>query len=82
MQVKQQNNELIKLNELINTDDELVAIRNSVKNTSKVQLENGIITSNDYIKEVNAEDQARQNKLLHEIQLLVAQYNLQNTTGN
>jgi outer membrane protein TolC len=82
LQIRQQNNELSKLSSLIKTDDELVDIRYSVKNTSKVQLENGIITSNDYIKEVNAEDQARQNKLLHEIQLLTAQYSLQNTTGN
>ncbi len=82
LQIKQQDNELTKLRKLIQTDDELVDLRYSVKSTSKVQLENGIITSNDYIKEVNAEDQARQNKLLHEIQLLTAEYNLQNTTGN
>lgn len=80
--VRQQNNELTRLNELIKTDDELVALRASVKNTSNIQLENGIITTNDYIKEVNAEDQARQAKLLHTIQLLIAQYNLQNTLGN
>ncbi len=82
LQIKQQNNELIKLNTLIQTDEELVALRNSIKKTSQIQLENGIITSNDYIKEVNAEDQARQNKALHEIQLLIASYNLQFTTAN
>lgn len=79
---RQQSNELNRLNELIQTDDELVNLRASVKNTSNVQLENGVITTNDYIKEVNAEDQARQSKLLHQIQLLMAQYNLQNTLGN
>lgn len=79
---RQQRNELNKLNELIQTDDDLVNLRASVKNTSNVQLENGVITTNDYIREVNAEDQARQSKLLHQIQLLMAQYNLQNTLGN
>jgi outer membrane protein TolC len=79
---RQQGNEISRLNELIKTDDELVSLRSSVKNTSNIQLENGIITTNDYIKEVNAEDQARQTKLLHAIQLLMAQYNLQNTLGN
>lgn len=79
---RQQNNEIIRLNELIKTDGELVALRSSVKNTSNIQLENGIITTNDFIKEVNAEDQARQTQLLHTIQLLMAQYNLQNTLGN
>ncbi len=82
LMVQQQNNELIKLNQLIQTDDQLVGLRNSIKTTSQVQLENGVITANDYIKEVNAEDQARQNKAMHQIQLLIAQYNLQFTTGN
>jgi len=82
LEIKQQNNELTKLNKLISTDDELVSIRSSVKNTSKAQLENGVISANDYVKDVNAEDQSRQNKLLHEVQLLIAQYSLQNTTGN
>ncbi|GBL35356.1 hypothetical protein EMGBS15_09510 [Filimonas sp.] len=80
--MRQQNSEITKLNELLQTDDELVDLRTSVKNTSSIQLENGVITTNDYIKEVNAEDQARQSKLLHKIQLIIAQYNLQNTLGN
>jgi len=46
------------------------------------QLENGVITTNDYLREVNAEDSARQSKTLHEIQLRMAQYNLLTTTGN
>ncbi len=79
---KQQSNEIAKLNELLQSDDELVGLRTSVKQTSGIQLENGIITTNDYIREVNAEDQARQAKVLHQIQLLIAQYNLQNTAGN
>ncbi len=80
--LKQQNAEIDKLSELIKTDDEIIALRTSVKNTSNIQLENGIITANDYLREVNAEDQAKQNRLLHEMQLLMAQYNYQFTAGN
>jgi outer membrane protein TolC len=80
--VKQQNAEMGKLAELLISDKEIIELRSSVKTTSAVQLENGIITSNDYIKEVNAEDQARQAMLLHEIQLLMAQYNQKTITGN
>jgi outer membrane protein TolC len=79
---KQQYNELTKLQELLSTDDELVALRTSIKITADVQLSNGIITTTDYIKEVNAEDQARQQKVLHQIQFLIANYNVQNTLGN
>jgi hypothetical protein len=46
-----------------------------------VQLENGIITVTDYLEEVNAEDQARQNKSLHEIQKLMAAYAVATTKG-
>jgi outer membrane protein TolC len=80
--VKQQSAEIAKLQELLSTDDEIITLRTGIKNTSSVQLQNGVINTNDYLREVNAEDNARQTKILHEIQLLMAQYNQQTTTGN
>jgi hypothetical protein len=68
--------------ELIETDSDIISLRESVKNTTKIQLENGTATTNDYLISVNAEDQARQNLILHEIQLLMAQYNYQTMSGN
>ncbi|MBL0064566.1 MAG: TolC family protein [Bacteroidetes bacterium] len=76
------NAEINKLKSLLNTDDEIVQLRTSIKSRAQVQLENGVITTNDYLKEISAEDQARQNKILHEIQLLLALYTQQYTTGN
>ncbi len=80
--LKQQNQEIEKLQELIKSDDQIVDLRTSIKNTADTQLKNGAISVNDYLSEINAEDQARQNRSLHEIQLLMAYYNYQNTTGN
>jgi outer membrane protein TolC len=80
--LKQQNTEATKLQELIKTDDEIIVLRTRVKNTALAQVENGVITSNDYVREVNAEDQARQNQALHQIQLLMTYYNQQTTAGN
>jgi hypothetical protein len=80
--LKQQNGEITKLQELVSTDDEIIALRASVKDAANVQLANGVITINDFLREINAEDQARQAKLLHEMQLLMAQYSFQNTAGN
>lgn len=80
--LRQQNAEVLKLQELIRSDEDIIALRGSVKNTSAVQLENGVITTNDYLREVNAEDAAKQTKILHDIQLLMAQYNQQTTSGN
>jgi len=56
-------------------------LRTRIKNTSLSQLEYGVINSSDYLREVNAEDQAKQSRLLHETQLLLAQYEQQITTG-
>lgn len=82
LNLKQQNGEIAKLEELMAKDQEIIQLRGSIKKTANTQLEKGVITSNDYLKEVNAEDQARQNMTLHQIQLLMAQYNYQTTSGN
>jgi len=44
-------------------------------------LENAVITANDYLREINAEDAARQALATHQLQLLQAQINYQLTTG-
>jgi len=82
MTLQQQNREAAKYQQLLASDDEIIALRTSVKNAAAAQLENGVIDTNDYLREVNAQDQAQQNKILHEIQFLLAQYNQQTTTGN
>jgi outer membrane protein TolC len=52
-----------------------------VKEAAIAQLQNGVITANDYLREVNAEDQARQSLISHQIQLLQAEINYQTTLG-
>lgn len=76
----QQHADITRLQELMSSDAEIITLRERVKKASAAQLENGVITSSDYLREVNAEDQARQTKILHEIQWLLAQYNHQTTT--
>ena len=78
----QQSAEITRLQELIATDAEIVKLRTSVKNTASAQLDNGVITVSDYLREVNAEDMARQTAALHQVQLLMAQYAYKTTTGN
>ncbi len=82
LSLQQQNNELNKLSELIQIDEKLIELRVRIKNTAKSQLDNGVITANDYLRELNAEDQAKQNLSVHQIQLLMTQYSQQVTTGN
>lgn len=80
-QLKQQQAEIDKLLKLIVSDNEIIDLRKSVNDAAKAQLENGVITANDYLKEVNAEDQARQTLITHQILLLQAQINYQTISG-
>jgi hypothetical protein len=82
LQLKQEVSEQAKDESLMKTDDAIIALRGKIKNTALAQLENGVINANDYLREVNAEDQAKQNQTLHSIQLLMAQYNQKTTSGN
>ena len=78
----QQKNDLDKIQNLIDKDDELITLRKSIKKASLAQLENGVITTNDYLREVNAEEQAALTKISHEIQYLLTQYNLKANLNN
>ncbi len=82
LSLNQETEEINKWKALLESDNDIIALRINVKNTALGQLESGVITSNDYIREVDAEDMARQNKMLHEIQLLLAEYNQRVTSGN
>lgn len=74
LSITQQDGEVRKYNSLITGDQELITLRERIKKTSQLQLENGVISANDYITYVNAEDQARQGLLLHEVQLLMVRF--------
>jgi outer membrane protein TolC len=74
--------EILKLERMIVVDAEIIDLRSRVKETASFQLEQGVISSSDFIREVNAEDQAKQNRVLHETQLLKAKANYQFNSGN
>ncbi|RZK45562.1 MAG: TolC family protein, partial [Pedobacter sp.] len=73
--------DISKLEKMIVTDDEIITLRNMVRESSKAQLDNGVITANDYLREINAADQAAQAKITHEIQLLQAKIGYMDAVG-
>lgn len=77
----QQKNEVEKYKALVATDAEIVQLRTKIKDNASFKLANGIITSSDYVTELNAENQAMLSQKLHEIQWLQAQYNYQLILG-
>lgn len=82
IQIAQQNREIQKYKNLLETDDEIIQLRENVAEASLKQLENGVITTSDYVREVNAADNARQSRIIHQIHLSMAQYNFNLITGN
>lgn len=78
----QQRNEIEKLQTSIQNDDEIIRLRTEIKQATSAKLDNGAATVNDLIRDVNAENQSRQTKSLHEIQLLLNLYQLKNSVNN
>ena len=79
---QQQQNEIDRLKSQLKTDDEIISLRNNIRKSAEVKVENGTLTVTDLLRELNAESQARQSKSLHEIQLYIAVYQQLNTTNN
>lgn len=82
LQLMQQNTEIQKMSDLMKADDEIIRLRTSIKNAAEVKLANGVISVTDLIREINAEDLARQTAAAHRIQHLNAIYNYMYTTNN
>ena len=82
LKTKQQRSEIEKLQNQISNDDEIIRLRENIKKAATAKLDNGTLTVSDLIREINSEDQAKQVKSLHEIQLMMSVYQLKNNLNN
>ena len=78
----QQNKQISQLSELLKTDQDLIVILERITKVSASKLENGVITTADYIQDLNAETTAKLTVETHKIQLEEARVNLGNIRGN
>jgi outer membrane protein TolC len=78
----QQNADIKKYSDLLEQDNAIVELLTAVAQSAKAQLDNGVITVHEYIAKLNEENLAKQARIVHNIQLLQAQYNFKNTSGN
>jgi outer membrane protein TolC len=69
------NGEINRLKELVKKDNEIIQTYSRILQLSTSQLDNGTITTADYITDLNAETQARLNQQLHTVQLNQARAN-------
>ncbi|MCC8146355.1 MAG: TolC family protein [Bacteroidales bacterium] len=82
LDITQNENEVKKIRQLLNSDDKIIRLRGSVKRSAEAKVANGTLSVLDLMKEINAEQIAIQDKIVHEIELMQAIYNLKYITNN
>ena len=80
--VQQNIADISKYQELILADQQIIALRENITKSASSQLDNGVITSTDYLQELNAGMQAKLNLAIHQMQLKQARINYLAATGN
>ena len=77
----QQNEAIAQYRKLMADDEEIIALRRSVRKAAESKLSHGIIDVNDMVKAINGENAALVQRTVHEIELLKEIYNLKYTTN-
>ncbi len=80
-QLEQQRADIDRYAALVASDKDIIELRKQVTEAAKSQLENAVITTNDYLIQVNVEDAARRSLVLHQLQLRMAKITYAITTG-
>ena len=78
-QIPQQQMEIEKYRKTMTDDNEIIRHQTLIREAAEVKVENGTLTVSDLMKEINAEEAAKQAKRLHEIQYLMSVYSLKHT---
>ena len=77
----QQTDDIARYRQMVNTDDEIIQLRTSVRKAAESKLAHGIIDVNELVKEINAENAARVQQSIHQIEWLKAMSDLQLVVG-
>ena len=82
LQSRNETSIISDLREKLKTDDDIVTLRTNIRSKAERKVENGTLTINEMLRQINAESEAKQSKALHEIQLLKEIYQLKNIANN
>jgi len=78
----QQSESIDRYRKLMADDEEIIRLRSQVRKAAESKLAHGIIDVNDLLREINAENAARLQQSMHEIEMLKEIYNQKYTTNN
>ncbi len=74
-ELKTQRQEITKMQDLLASDDQMIALRSEITEIKASELENGTITSTDFLTELNLEEEAKLNQKIHKLKLILAELN-------
>ena len=77
----QQREGIVRYQKLMKDDEEIIRLRSSIRKAADSKLQHGIIDVNDLVREINAENAARVQQSVHEIEMLKEIYDLKFTQG-
>ena len=78
----QQNENIGRYRSLMADDEEIIVLRQSIRKAAESKLAHGIIDVNDLVREINAENAARVQQTVHEIEMLKEIYDQKFTNGH
>ena len=81
MQLNELKSEISKLETIIKTDSQIILLRDKVVQSSDSQMRNGVITTSEYVTELNQLFDAKTNQKIHQTQLELAKINYQTIKG-
>jgi outer membrane protein TolC len=82
LDVALENSDIARLREQMSTDDRIIALRETVLRSTQAKMEGGTATGSDLARDINALHAARRQRSLHEVELLMAIWNLKFATNN
>lgn len=80
--VTRNEKEIASYRQQLQYDDEIIALRSSVKHSSETKMANGTLSGIDLVRDIHAEYRSIEDKNLHEIEMLLALYTLKFTTNH
>ena len=82
MQTIGERRQIDNIREVMRRDEEIVALRENIRRAAEARMVAGTINGTDLMREVTAENLARQTALLHRVQLMQAIYKTKTTRNN
>lgn len=81
VEAEQKNNAIEKARDVLDRDSEILALRQRIREAGENQYREGTIKMNDYLSMLDEEYKAKANESMHEVQLMMAVYDMKNTLG-